>query len=156
MIKYKPSAQATLPTSGAAEQILVDGTSLSWTELRYDDTAEEEAFFQFQFSDDYDGGNITIRIFWKAAATSGDVKFRIPFRGVGDDDVWDAPGFLTEITETAKSTTEDLNVAALLLASPGAPGEIVQVGIRRKAADAADTMVGDAKVLGLSLEFGVA
>lgn len=157
MILYLPASRATLPSSGAAQKILVHGTNLSWTELRYDDTVDEKSFFQFHIPDDYDGGNVTVRFPWKAAAIVGDVLFAIGHRGVGDDSVWDAAGTIVDFAvDTAKGTTEDLNIASKTLVTPWAPGQIIQVTPIRKGSDVSDTMSGDAKVLGVSLEFGLA
>lgn len=157
MIKYINASEATLPSSGGATKSSVDGTNFSWTELLYDDTAEEKSFFQYQIPDNYDGGNVVVRVFWKAAATAGSVVFAVSHRAVGDDGIWDAAG--SEVlfaADAAKGTTEDLNVASKTLTTPWTAGKLIQIALPRKTGDAGDDMVGDGKVLGLSLEFGLA
>ena len=157
MNRYKSATSAKPPSAGAAQKIGVDGTNFSWDELRYDDTTEEKAFFQFQIPDDYDGLNVTVRFFWKATATSGDVLWSLTHRGVGDDDVWDAAGTQSDFAvDTAQGTTEDLNEVSQVLSSPWSPGQIIQIAAIRKAGDVSDDMVGDAKLLGVGLEFSLA
>lgn len=157
MILYLPASRATLPSSGAAEKILVHGTNLSWTELRYDAGADEKAFFQFHIPDNYDGLNVIVTLPWKAAAIVGDVLFAVGHRGVGDDNVWDAAGTVVDFAvDTAKGTTEDTNFVSKTLITPWAPGQIVQITPIRKGLNIADDMLGDAKLLGVSLELGLA
>lgn len=158
MILYLPASRATLPSSGAAQKILVHGSNFSWTELRYDDSLDEKAFFQFHIPDNYNGGDVIVRIPWKAVATSGNVLFAVGHRGVGDDSVWDAAGTIVDFTpDAAKGTTEDLNIASKTLVAPWAPGQLIQITPIRKGTDVInDTMSGDAKVVGVSLELGLA
>lgn len=157
MILYKKAERAEVPSSGA-EKILVHGTNLSWTELRYDDTVDEKSFFQFHIPENYDGLDVTIGFKWKAAATSGDVLFAVGHRAVGDDSVWDAAGTIVEFTpDTAKAVAERVNLVSKILSSPWSPGQLIQITPIRKGSNiVVDTMLGDAKVLGVSLEFGLA
>ena len=157
MNRYKSATSARLPSASPAQSISVDGTNFSWDELRYDDTTEEKAFFQFQMPDDYDGLNVTVRFFWKAAATAGSVVWSLTHRGVGDDDVWDAAGASSDFAaDVAQGTTEDVNEISQVLVTPWSPGQIIQITAIRKAGDVSDDMVGDSKLLGVGLEFDLA
>lgn len=148
---------ALLPSSGAAEVIQVDGANVSWKEARFDADTEEQAFWQFAVPDDYDGGDVKVRVWWKAAAIIGDVIFSIAHRAVADDAVWDAaPSESAFASDTATGTTETLNKVEQTLSAPWSPGQVIQMALRRKADDLSDTMLGDAKVLSVVVEFELA
>lgn len=161
MILYLPSSRAELPTTKPAEKILVNGTNFSWTELRFDSGAavtDEQADFKFQIHDNYGGGNITVRVPWKTAATSGGALWSIKHRGVGDDSIWDAAGTQIDFAvDAAKATAEKLSLPSLILsASLPVAGQIFQVRLIRKTSDPLDTIdADDAKALGLSIEFAL-
>lgn len=156
MIIYLPAKRALVPASGGAEKIQVDGTNLAWFELRYDDTVEEIAHFQGQMPDNYDGGNVTLRHFWKSAAIIGSIVWATKHRGLSDDGVWDAAG--SEVlfaADVAKGTAEDLNEASVVLVTPFSPSQVFQFAPIRKPGDVSDDMVGDGRLLAISLEFGL-
>ena len=67
-----------------------------------------------------------------------------------------APAESAFAVDTANGTTETLNKVEQTLSSPWSPGQVVQFALRRKASDLTDTMAGDAKVLAVVLEFGLA
>lgn len=153
---YLLPAQALLPSTGNPTLVQVDGSNLSWNELRYTDSADEISYFQFLMPDDYDGGNVTIQVFWKAAAAAGDVLFSIKHRALSDGDGWNVAGAAVDFApDTAKATPEDLNKASKVLTAPWSPGQVIQLALLRKGTDAADTMAGDAKVLGVAAEFTI-
>ena len=103
--------------------------------------------------DEYDSGTITLRVFWKTAATAGNLKLNANLASVAKD------GALTvEEAETAtvaaNGTTNLLNEATFTFtASDFEAGDIVGVNLNRDPADVADTLASDVMIIEATLEF---
>lgn len=158
------ASSAILPTGAAddpAERVLVDSAAVGrfWYELRFDAGADEYAIWHMPIPPNWDTGNITFNIHWKAAATSGNVVWRIHALGRSDDDIWDAALVqVATVTSTVKGTTEDLDISADLTGTPstGAVNDVLRVQLHRDGNDGSDTMSGDAKVLGVRVKVNLA
>ena len=139
----------------ASEPLLIGmgGTNLNWSELRFNDTAINQAnwIISGAMTANYAGGQITIRLRWKAAAITGAVLWQAQLIGRTTGEQIDTA------METARSfsattvngTTELTNNSELTFTSTAAEltaGDDWFIRILRKANDAADTMSGDAKL----------
>ncbi len=126
--------------------------------LDHDASTEESSIFTAILPSQYSGGGLTIISRWMAtSATSGDIKVGTSIErdaAAGDD--MDADSFATEQTGTATASgtsgvifevttthTSGANMDSL------AAGESFRLKIARKAADGADTMTGDAELVGV-------
>ena len=128
--------------------------------LAYDAASEEACDFSGVLSRRYSGGGLTLTLAWAAAsATTGDVKWGAKIERHQDDvDDLDADSFATEqvATGTTASLSGELQYTAITFTAGAnmdslAVGEDFRLRISRKAADAADTMTGDAQLKSLEL-----
>ena len=151
---------AVLPTGQfdqGAERVFVESAAKRfWYELRFDDTTNEYAMWHLTLPAIATSLELKFTIKWKAAATTGDVRWAVEVLAVGDDDVWDAvTGQQTLVTDSAKSTAEDVNKAELTAIVPtgGTAGDILKILLYRNASDTTnDTMTGDAKTVGVNVQ----
>lgn len=129
--------------------------------LDFDDTTEESTYFSGVLPRNYGGGGITATLWWMAtSATSGDVKAGVSFERHQDSvDDLDADGFGSEQTGTITAPATSGTAKAMAIASTNgaqidsiAVGETFRMKVARKAADAADTMTGDAELLAVELK----
>src|SRR3990167_5271782 len=122
--------------------------------LDFDGTTEETVIFRGVLPSHYAGGGLTIDLYWMAtSATSGDVVWggSIERAQEGGTDQ-DADSFAAEQTATSTANgTSGIKTKTTLTFTSGAvmdslaAGEPFRLKIARKAADAADTMTGDAE-----------
>jgi hypothetical protein len=122
--------------------------------LDFDASTEESAIFRAALPSQYSGGGITIDLYWMAtSATANDAKWGASFeRGNEGNNDHDADAFGTESTATGtanatsgRKTKTTLTISHANMGSPSA-GDPFRLKIARKAADAADTMTGDAEL----------
>jgi hypothetical protein len=129
--------------------------------LQFDAATEEAAYFNDVLPRNYGGGGLTLSIYWMAtSATTGVVKWggSIERHQASTDDL-DADSFATEQTNTgtAPGTSGQVLVTTITFSSGAnmdnlAAGESFRLKIARKAADAADTMTGDAEILRIEIK----
>lgn len=122
--------------------------------LDFDAAAEETISFNGVLPSAYAGGGLTIDLFWgSTSATSGDVVWGAAYEEMdaGNNDL-DADAFGAESTGTGtangtsgKLTKTTITITHANMGSPAA-GDPFRLKIARKAADAADTMAGDAEL----------
>ncbi|MBA7667152.1 hypothetical protein ES703_75237 [subsurface metagenome] len=139
---------AGLPATGGAALSSEDGTNFTYECLDFDKAAEEAAFWEWYLTPDYLSENIVVDIYWIATPASGDVKFGFSVLGRQKGEAWDS-ALGTERT-VVQTTGGDgvLNKARITTFSPGwSPGDVVLFKLARKAADAADTLDADARVV---------
>lgn len=135
------------------------GTNFDFATLDYDATTDEHADMNVQMDQFYDSGVIYLDVYWKAAATSGDVVWQLNIRGIASGELFDGTlGSDNHTTSTAQGTTEYLNKATITINSPGlSPNDIAIFRISRDADSTNDTddMAGDAKLVVAVLRFEV-
>lgn len=135
------------------------GTNLDFATLDFDATTQEHADWILWSDTFYDSGTIYIDIFWKAAATSGDVVWQANLLGNADGEQWDrALGTDSYVKDTAQGTTEYTSRCTITIDSPGlAPSDATIIRISRDSDDTNDTdnMAGDAKLLFAVVRFNV-
>ncbi len=148
-------------TGAATDPLLVGiaGTNSKWSQLNFNDTTQMYADYvnTQAMTTDYSGGAITIVINWTAVATSGAVKWQVKMlsRTAAQimDTAYDATNAHT-VTTTVVGTTLQINQSSLSwtpIAGELTAGTLLLCQISRVAADGADTMTGDAQVVGVSI-----
>jgi hypothetical protein len=128
--------------------------------LDYDAATQEGAVFRGVLPSQYAGGGVTIDLFWMAtSATSGDVKWEAAWEenDTSNNDLdSDAFGTASTQTTTANGTSGKVAKSAITIshANMGSPaaGDPYRLRVRRLAADAADTMTGDAELMSLHVK----
>ena len=123
--------------------------------IAFDQTTEENAFFQYSIPRGWNEGTITFRCKWTAAAGTGTVVFGLKAVALSDDDAIDT-AFGTEVTVTdTLIATNDVHIspesAALTIGGTPAEGDIVFFNLARKTAD--DTLSADAQLLEIVITF---
>lgn len=123
--------------------------------VAFDAATQEGCFFSGITPPSYGGGNIQIKIMWMAAtATTGNVVWDATLEDLGSQDE-DVDGFATaqQAAAAATNATSGVLTTTTITCAAGATGtdslaagRPFRVRIRRIAADAGDTMAGDAQV----------
>lgn len=128
--------------------------------LAFDDTTEERVYIHGVMPESYSGGALTVGIFWCAAtATSGTVQWETAIQRI-EEDVDDIDGI--NPSTPVQNGTAAPSVAGYInpnghTHAAGTPvdnitgGDAFVIRVRRLAADAGDTMVGDAQILRITL-----
>lgn len=129
--------------------------------LDFDAATSESAIFTCVLPRTYAGGGLTVYVHWAAtSATSGDVVWNVAVEriGEGQQDL-DADGFATAqaVTATAPATSGNVDIAAVTFTAGAqmdslAVGEAFRLKVTRNAADAGDTMTGDAELVGIEVK----
>lgn len=129
--------------------------------LDFDPGATQEyAVFSSVMPRHYDGGGITVTLYWSCEATSGNVKWDVAFKSFSDD----ADSLLTKVYAAVNTVTDAVASAARELAystitfTDGADMDSVAVGeyfrmlVTRDSADAADTVnSNDAELVAIEI-----
>lgn len=155
VLHLSPSS-AEFPNSAFAAPTRTAGTNLAYVSLFFDASTIESAFWAFQLPALYDGGAITVTIYWSTTATTGSCVWGASTRSAGDGDTWDAAFSEQTATDAAKAVASQVNEAAIAFTAAQAgwtAGELAQLRVRRVANDAADTLASDAELLGVKIAF---
>ena len=154
------AAGAIVPTTSGAAKTQVDGTNHSYYVLDYDASSDEAAFWQWTMPDSYDNGTIDITYYWEAGATSGDSIFCFQAKGLSANSSEDIDSTLSSAvceTDTAQANANDLALMTETNATSNfTAGEYVTFKVFRDADVAGDTMTGDARLVKVKIEYGVA
>lgn len=122
--------------------------------LAYDAATQETAIFGGVLLSHYSGGGLTLDVFWMAAsATAGDAKWDAayeeddPNNNDLDSDNFGTASAVTTTTNavSGKVVKSTITISHANMGSPVA-GDPFRLRIRRLAADAGDTMTGDAQI----------
>lgn len=117
--------------------------------IAFDQTTEENAFFQYSIPRGWNEGTITFRVKWTAQSGSGTVVFGLKALALSNDDAIDAAwGAEVTVTDTL-ITANDVHISpesgALTIGGTPAEADIVFFNLARKTAD--DTLSADAQLL---------
>jgi hypothetical protein len=109
--------------------------------------------------DDYNEGTTLITVFWLSrTATTGNVRWRVEVERLaegGSSLGGDSFATAEEITDTVQGTVGELSYGQFSISHANMDsveaGEIFRLRFTRDTGDAADTMVGDAEIVGLAV-----
>jgi hypothetical protein len=127
--------------------------------LDFDDTTAESAVFTGVMPTGYGSGPLSVILRWAAtSATTGNVKWNVAFEtmptGVLDIDADDFAAVQT-VTTAANATSGVMSRTTITFtnaqADAVAAGVAFRIKVTRDAADAADTMVGDAELVAVTV-----
>jgi len=154
------AAGAIVPTASGAAKTQVDGTNHSYYVLDFDASSDEAAFWQWTMPDSYDNGSIDITYYWEAGATSGDSILCFQAKGLSANSAEDIDSALSSAvceTDTAQANANDLaSMTETNATSNFAAGEYATFKVFRDADTGGDTMTGDARLVKVKIEYGVA
>ncbi|MFC1663742.1 right-handed parallel beta-helix repeat-containing protein [Patescibacteria group bacterium] len=155
------AAGAITPTSNGAAQTKVDGTNFVYYTLDFDQTADENAYWEFVVPDSFDSStNCNVYIFWTASAgtVSHGVSWKITTLGRADDEELDVVLANELEIEDALIATDDIMVSDTgSLNDDWSPGEFAVIRIYRDVDDygGVSNLAADAKLLQVKLEYSV-
>ena len=158
------SAAALIPatTNGCASLAQGEtGTNkVNYKSLDFDAATEEYAWLlAFQAPDYWDLSTITIRFHWTAASGSGDVIWGAAAVALSNDDALDtALGTAVTVTDTLLAAGDvhvTADTGAITVGGTPAKGDLLFLRVHRKAADVGDTIAADAKLIGITVKYGV-
>lgn len=147
-------------TNGAATgQIETTTNKINIKTLDFDASTEEYAWFCLPAPSYYDLSTITAEFHWTAASGSGDVIWGIAGLARSNDDALDtALGTAVTVTDTLITANDEhltSDTSACTIAGTPAKDDLLTFRIFRKAADGSDTLGVDARLLGVTIRFGV-
>jgi len=132
----------------------IDGTNFDYDVLLCDDTTTETCYYVIPgcITDDYGGGDFTIKIRWMAVNTYNDVVWRVKLLGRSAGEAFDSAMVAGEnfTASTANGTTLYMTEASKTItagATKLTAGDTWVIAFARLATDATDTLTGDAMYL---------
>lgn len=147
----RPSAAIATVQPGATGSVARDM-------LAFDQTVIEEAHAIWIPPAKWDLGTVDVTFYWSTQAGTGDARWNAQASSVDDNDLMSgARGTLVAVTDT-KLANNDLMITGTITVTVGgspAAGHWVEWNVRRHATNAADTLTGDAELLGILLEYTV-
>lgn len=153
-----------LPTANAPAAACVTGTNTQKGVLDFDQTTDESAQVTLLLPSTWTGA-IDANVLWMSATTTGSVAWCIQLISSADAET-DDPAFPAQATgncvsDAAKGTTNQLNVAALtgITATGVAAGELLHIQISRdpnETSTRTDNHAADARLIGVELIYRVA
>jgi hypothetical protein len=157
ILRFPASCFETRVATGWAEFVQVQGANFDWGELRFDASISEIAISPSFRLTGWGGGGITVRIGFKANATSGDVMWIVSFvgRDTTTPEVWDAAFTDHAFSAVTVPSTAEYLKEAVWTETPSelANNDAVIMKITRDAANAGDTLAVDAKLLYVTFEY---
>lgn len=153
--------EAQFATTGFPQYARFAGTNFPVSGLAHDAAAKETSFYKFSATN-YGSGNLTLQLFWYAdTATSGNVVWGAQLAAITPDaDTQDvetkALATATTVTDAHLGTTgQRLHQCSIAISNLDAlaAGDVAWLAVYRDAANASDTMTGDAVAVGLLLSY---
>ncbi|CAO3428538.1 hypothetical protein [Azospirillum doebereinerae] len=158
---WVPATALTAPATGGAAAGTVDpaASGVLLPSLDFDPDAEETAHTLLALPKAWDGGALAVQPLWTAGSGSGDVLWSVDGAALGDGDGLDAAGGVAVRVPDTLTVPDALHAAdespPLTLAGTPGPGGLLRLTVARAAADPADTLDADARLLGLRLFYRV-
>jgi len=151
--------------AGTEEMHATNFTTLDY--FAFDKATEEYADFKLVMPEQYNGGNIKAKFYWKAAdaETGVSVVWGIKAYAATDDDTLLAPGgtiwgteqVIEDTNDSGNLVLDDLNVSPatpdLTIAGTANADKLIFFRVFRKVAAAADDYDNDAELLGVRLQY---
>ena len=151
--------EPTTTNGGASATVELATNDVMLKVLDFDASTEEHAQFDVRMPKSWDEGTFTAEFHWTAASGSGDVVWGMEALAVGNDDAMDAAfGTAVTVTDTLITANDDHATSATgacTAAGTPAAGDRVIFQFFRKAADAADTLAVDARLIGVAIFYTV-
>ncbi len=129
---------------------------INYDYLAFDQTTEQEAFFQWRIPTGWNEGTITYQPIWTAASGAGTVQWGLKSLARGNSDPLDT-AYGTETTTVALTLDAALDVmhsavsGAHTIGGTPVEGDLVFFAISRKTGG--DTLTADARLLGVKLTY---
>lgn len=149
----------TTAGAGGPTQVETSTNKGDYWALEFDTSTEENAFWNVQMPDNWDGSTITARFIWTNAAglTTETVVWGIKARAFTDDDALDQ-AFGSEVTTSDTWLAQNdvhISAASSAITIGGSPagGQYVIFNVARKTGS--DNMTGDARLLAVQIEYGI-
>ena len=130
------------------------GTNIDYDTLDFDKDTDEKAISPPFVMENYNGGNVTIKIGWITSVTSGNVLWTFGFKGWADTEVWDAdPADEGTIDDNAGDTAGDIQIASATvdIASSITADDVVVLKVYRDISG--DNAAADARLLVVQIEY---
>ncbi|MBA7617105.1 hypothetical protein ES703_24416 [subsurface metagenome] len=141
-------AGAIVPATGRAEQKQTEGANFPYYTLNFDKDADESAFWEFIVPDDYDGGTITVNIWYKTTVATGTVVFEVKVLGREEGEIFDAAlgAGHSNSADTVPGTAGNIGICAPAAFSPiWAAGDLVILKLMRDVSE--DDAAADIQVI---------
>lgn len=148
-------------TNGAAPGVTELATNdVMLNTLDFDQTTQEFAEVLIGIPKSWNESTLSFQPWWTAASGSGGVVWALEGRAYADEDTLDqAVGADQTSTDTFVSANKGHRgpeSSALTLAGSASSGiNLIRISIRRKVADASDTLTADAKLIGIDLFYTI-
>jgi hypothetical protein len=103
---------------------------------------------------EYTSDDITVRILWASAGTSGNLKLAFTYRGITAGSVDNLGEASTSNTDATNGSANTLNEMTLTITAANiVSSNSIEMWFERDPADGSDTLSSDIKVFAMSLEF---
>lgn len=131
------------------------GTSLDGIAniISCDDAGASNLYASFRLPAQWDSGNITVTIYWKTVATTGNAKFTVDLasKAVGGTTALEET---VTVTTAAQTTASKLNVSqAVFTAADFTAADLVGLKITRDGTAVGDTIAAQLQIAGVAFEF---
>lgn len=151
------SAMTPRTTAGAGTSTSQSTTyARMLTTLDFDPATAEFAQFIFPMPKSWNEGTVTAQFLWTTTVATGDVVWG--FRGIAFSDgdafdatAWPALTFVTDSAIAAETLMQSAFTAAVTIGGAPVEGDLVIFEVYRQAANAADTLAADARLIGVRL-----
>jgi hypothetical protein len=123
----------------------------------FDDTTSESTQFKVSMPDEWDRSTVKVKFFWTTVSGTGGVTWGIAMGAASDNDALGAI-LGTEVTvddTRLADATVHVTAATGAVTVGGSPalGDVILGKIQRKTAAANDTKTGDARLLGIAIQY---
>jgi len=157
-----PVSALTIPSApyDAATLGMVQGTNFDYPVAQFSDDVNDGLFLAVALPEVYVGGGITLRLRWLSPQIVGDVAWEATYMETGGSgEVWDevfADG-PDQVVSTTPGVAGETEIADLVLTGVAAyaAGRLIRIFLYRNAAAGADTLVGEATLVGVDILFTV-
>lgn len=149
LYKTIPAAACTLNGSGCTRT-----NSGVFGGVTMPDANDSDISYSLRLPVEWDSGNITLRILWNTAATSGDIRLVTTYSAIKSGEATNATTQTVTSTDTADGTASDLNEITFTLTGTNfEAGDYIGIKITREPANASDTLGANAIIFALSFEY---
>ncbi len=148
-----PVANGRVHTTNQPTVATVSDTNLAKYTALFNASAEQRLHFTWWLPANYFSGDLTVRLRWRANATSGACVWKIYYRFVAAAGGITASGSNASTTTTTAGTANLINETVVTLTTGIAASRFVPFCIARDAAAGGDTLAVDAELLEILLEY---